>query len=534
MGGEQGRPRHGQHQASGGHARAALGEPRARSPCSPASRRWCACRCCSTRWTRRAAGTPAAISAAIAARPLGGFDKELRKQAKRLAAANVVFEPGLNEDLAATAIWGTQQIALSPAAPSAKACSASGTARGRAWTAPATCCATPTAPAPRPAAACWRWPATIRRPNPPPSPMAPNTPSSMSRCPMLDPAGVAEVLEFGLKAPGDVALRRPLGRHEMRRRDHGRRRHAAASTPPPMPRASPSASSCRPTALHVRPGDTRHRAGGPAARSSSCRPRWPSPAPTASTGWCWTARMRASASSLRGKAYCDAPPGAARCRHLRRHGPRPRACASGRSAWPGRWMPRPPAPSPEGWRRCWWSRTAAPCWSRSSATRSIICPSAPARGRQDATSAAARCCPNLTELDAGAGPARARRAPARGAAHRAVARPHRRAGRAGRRRRAAPLHERDALFLPGLPAQHLDQGAGGQPARWPASAATTSRKFMDRETEAFTQMGGEGTPWLGMMHFVERRARLRQYGRRHLRPFRQPGGPRRRGRQGRP
>ena len=30
--------------------------------------------------------------------------------------------------------------------------------------------------------------------------------------PVLDPAGVAEVLEFGLKAHRHVALRRPLGR----------------------------------------------------------------------------------------------------------------------------------------------------------------------------------------------------------------------------------------------------------------------------------------------------------------------------------
>jgi indolepyruvate ferredoxin oxidoreductase len=48
--------------------------------------------------------------------PLGGYDKELEKQAARLAAANIVFNPGLNEDLAATAVWGTQQLHLSPGA----------------------------------------------------------------------------------------------------------------------------------------------------------------------------------------------------------------------------------------------------------------------------------------------------------------------------------------------------------------------------------------------------------------------------------
>ncbi len=48
--------------------------------------------------------------------PLGGFDLELWRAGKHLAAAGVTFQPGLNEDLAATMVWGTQQVNLFPGA----------------------------------------------------------------------------------------------------------------------------------------------------------------------------------------------------------------------------------------------------------------------------------------------------------------------------------------------------------------------------------------------------------------------------------
>ncbi|MCW0454435.1 indolepyruvate ferredoxin oxidoreductase family protein [Xanthomonas sacchari] len=48
--------------------------------------------------------------------PLGGFDLELWRARKHLDAANVVFKPGLNEDLGATMVWGTQQTNLFPGA----------------------------------------------------------------------------------------------------------------------------------------------------------------------------------------------------------------------------------------------------------------------------------------------------------------------------------------------------------------------------------------------------------------------------------
>ncbi|MGR3724386.1 indolepyruvate ferredoxin oxidoreductase family protein [Abyssibius alkaniclasticus] len=44
--------------------------------------------------------------------PLGAVDQQYQRAAKDLQAADITFNPGLNEDLAATAMWGTQQAEL--------------------------------------------------------------------------------------------------------------------------------------------------------------------------------------------------------------------------------------------------------------------------------------------------------------------------------------------------------------------------------------------------------------------------------------
>ena len=44
--------------------------------------------------------------------PLGAVDQQMAREDKLLRANDILFRPGLNEDLAATAIWGTQQAEL--------------------------------------------------------------------------------------------------------------------------------------------------------------------------------------------------------------------------------------------------------------------------------------------------------------------------------------------------------------------------------------------------------------------------------------
>jgi indolepyruvate ferredoxin oxidoreductase len=44
--------------------------------------------------------------------PLGGLDRQLLAATSCLSAENIVFRPGLNEDLAATAVWGSQQAEM--------------------------------------------------------------------------------------------------------------------------------------------------------------------------------------------------------------------------------------------------------------------------------------------------------------------------------------------------------------------------------------------------------------------------------------
>src|SRR5215472_5995586 len=48
--------------------------------------------------------------------PLGVYDNALWQAKRHLEAHNIRFQPGLNEDLAATAVWGSQQVNMFPGA----------------------------------------------------------------------------------------------------------------------------------------------------------------------------------------------------------------------------------------------------------------------------------------------------------------------------------------------------------------------------------------------------------------------------------
>jgi indolepyruvate ferredoxin oxidoreductase len=61
---------------------------------------------------RRAGLNTAGFISGYRGSPLGGLDQQLWRAGELLEASDIVFQPGLNEDLAATAVWGSQQAEL--------------------------------------------------------------------------------------------------------------------------------------------------------------------------------------------------------------------------------------------------------------------------------------------------------------------------------------------------------------------------------------------------------------------------------------
>ncbi|HEX4327898.1 MAG TPA: indolepyruvate ferredoxin oxidoreductase family protein [Burkholderiales bacterium] len=67
------------------------------------------------RWRDEAAGlNTGGFVSGYRGSPIGGLDEALWAAEKFLAPKNIKFQAGLNEDLAATAVWGTQQVNVMP------------------------------------------------------------------------------------------------------------------------------------------------------------------------------------------------------------------------------------------------------------------------------------------------------------------------------------------------------------------------------------------------------------------------------------
>ena len=65
---------------------------------------------------RRAGLNTAGYISGYRGSPLGGLDQALWRAQKHLEQHHIKFQPGVNEDLAATAVWGTQQVGMFPGA----------------------------------------------------------------------------------------------------------------------------------------------------------------------------------------------------------------------------------------------------------------------------------------------------------------------------------------------------------------------------------------------------------------------------------
>ncbi len=69
------------------------------------------------RWRDREAGlNTGGFISGYRGSPLGSYDFALWQARQHLLAHDIRFQPGLNEDLAATSVWGTQQVPLFPGA----------------------------------------------------------------------------------------------------------------------------------------------------------------------------------------------------------------------------------------------------------------------------------------------------------------------------------------------------------------------------------------------------------------------------------
>jgi indolepyruvate ferredoxin oxidoreductase len=229
--------------------------------------------------------------------PLGGLDQQAGRAKTWLEPAGVVFEEGLNEDLAATAVWGSQQVNLFPGA---RYDGVTGLWYGKAPGVDRTGDVFKHANF----AGTWAKGGVLAVAGDDHNCKSSTLPSQSEfafadfEMPVLSPADVQEVLDYGLKGialsrfsglwVGLIALADTMDSGVTV--DVGLNRHVFREPDFAMP----------PGGLGIRTKDvpSRRSAG---CGSSSCRPRWPGRARMGSTGWCRPRDGRGWGSSARDK-----------------------------------------------------------------------------------------------------------------------------------------------------------------------------------------------------------------------------------------
>ena len=450
--------------------------------------------------------------------PLGTYDNALWAARKLLEANDITFQPGVNEDLAATALWGTQQVALQDDA----------TVDG--------------------VFGIWygKGPGVDRSTDPFKHANAAGTSrlggvlvlagddhgcqSSTSAhqseqvlvaamIPVLNPATVQDYLDFGLFG---IAMSRYAGCW-VGFKAVAEAVEGSATVDVDADRlqfVEPADFTLPPGGLSIRwpdpPLDQEARLHGPkmdAVRAfARANPidRMVLDAPRAKLG-----------IVTAGKAYLDVRQALdgprhrrAACARARHPGVQARPHVAGRSR-PVRYV------SPKAWTTSsWWRRSA-----RSSRTRSsgiLYAGDARPRVHGKTTAAGAPLLPSAGEFT----PAQVASAIAGLLEHRLGALPDiadalaRVTGARRRRGIEAGVSGAHAVLLLGLSAQHVDAGCRKAVARSAASAVTGLRCRCRARRKTYSHMGGEGAAWIGQSRYRAQQARVPEHRRRHLFPQR--------------
>ena len=320
--------------------------------------------------------------------------------------------------------------------------------------------------------------------------------------PILNPAGVQEIIDYGLYGWAMSRYHRRLGRAQMHARDGGDHRGGRRQ---PRPRQDHHPRRLRDAGGRAQHPPRRHhpRHGGAAHRLQARRHDGV------------RARQQAQPLHHLGRAQSEdrhhharqvlsrRAPGARRARDRRGACQRLRRCASTRSPAPGRSRSASSRNSPRGSSSSSWWRRSARC-SKCRCARSSTAPPTSRSASARRTSRATGC----SRSRARSIPTTSRSASASGSWRAAITSRSRRRSRGSRRRsgcspRPRTSRTRTPYFCSGCPHNSSTVVPTGMRA-YAGIGCHYMVQWMDRAHIGFTQMGGEGANWIGEAPFSKR------------------------------